>query len=108
MNTSTFAEISIKFTKGKFRVGLISFSGIIQPVYRASVPIAHPFRGEVFHGEVYIAPKAMKTLRHEGLSYNLRGHLQCRRATFPRLLPRYLQTAAHPAPATGNSSGSHP
>src|SRR5258708_70659 len=35
MNTSTFAEISIALTKGKFRVGLISFSGIIQPVYRA-------------------------------------------------------------------------
>src|SRR5882757_83886 len=35
-NTSTFAEISITLTKGKFRVGLISFSGIIQPVYRAA------------------------------------------------------------------------
>src|SRR5580704_4824601 len=35
-NTTTFAEISITLTKGKFRVGLISFSGIIQPVYRAS------------------------------------------------------------------------
>ena len=34
-NTSTFADINITLTKGKFLVGLISFSGIIPPVYRA-------------------------------------------------------------------------